>query len=263
MPRVSRKRGSSKVLVKKTLRKVRRKSSIPRSPKTKVHTFNGTINGGTLNLPVTGAMINTWGGIYTLDCSTIPIYITMIQCFEFARLNSLKFSLLPRANMSQASTASTSVVTTLVCGVDEIPMSTTSGTASTWSASTSEDSGITEARAQACALISPDYVRGLEGSVEVETYKKITKNVVPAWYVVASQVPTTFSSGAGAGATYEARKKHWFPTNLFSSSADAQASPVFWGLMYAFGGTNTSGSTIPAYDVKIHYSISFKRIHGF
>lgn len=215
-------------------------------------------------MPVAGTAITTWGGIYTMDMSALPMYITMVQCFEFARLNSLKFTLLPRFNVNTpVSITSGQNSGTIVVGVDEIPMSTTAGKASTWGATNSEDSGVTEAAAQSCSLITPDYVRGLEGSYECETHSKIVKNIVPAWYVVATQVPTTFNSSSPAGATYEARKKKWFPTNLFSSSADAVSSPVFWGLMYAFTSTSGSSTVYPAYDVKIHYSMSFKRIHGY
>lgn len=257
MPKTSRKK-VSKSGIKKTSRKVRRKSSIPRSPKTKIHTFNGVINGGTLLQPANSTAINTWGGVYTLDMSTLPIYVTMVECFEFARLNSLKFILMPKNSQSQSNAF---LDGTIVVGVDEVPMSNTSGTASTWAAQNSEDSGVTEARAQASVFITPDYVRGLEGSLEVEMYKKVTKNIVPAWYVVNSQVPTNFNGSSGVGVTFEPKKRTWFPCTINTSSASSTASPVFWGLMYAF--TKTIASTSPMYDVRIHYSVSFKRIHGY
>lgn len=263
MPKSSKKkvkRSSSK----KTHRKTKR-SSIPRPIKIKAHTFNGSINGGTLISPAVSSAINTWGGIYTLDMSALPIYITMVECFEFARLNKLTFEFLPRCNVNQMGTASSTsqLMSTIVVGVDELPMSTTSGAASTWSgAVVSEDSGITEAKAQASVFITPDYVRGLENSKEVECYKKITKTLVPAWYVVNSQVPTTFNSSSTSGVTFEPRKRTWFPTSINSSSAATTGSPVFWGCMYAF--TNSAASNvIPLYDVRIHYSVSFKRIHGY
>lgn len=260
MPRVSRKRkssrrtGSKKMFPATSSRK--RKSS--RRSKVKIHTFNGTINGGILSVPAASTAITTWGGVYTLDMSVLPIFASLSDAFEFGRLNSLRFELLPRNNVTTIATNSGS---TIVVGVDEIPMTTSSGTASTWGAATSEDSGVTEARAQYMVNITPDYVRGLEGSVECELYQKIVKKFVPAWYVQQSQAPNNFNSSSGLAATYEPKKRCWFAINLTTSTAGATASPVYWGLMYAFCATAASVQT-PAYDVRIHYSVSFKRIRG-
>lgn len=234
----------------------KRKSS--RRSKVKIHTFNGTINGGILSVPASSTAITTWGGVYTLDMSVLPIYASLSDAFEFGRLNSLRFELLPRNNVTTIATNSGS---TIVVGIDEIPMTTSTGTASTWAAATSEDGGVTEARAQTSVTITPDYVRGLESSTECELYQKIVKKMVPAWYVVASQVPSSFNSASSLAQTYEPKKRCWFPINLTSSSAGTTSSPVYWGLMYAFCATAASAQT-PAYDVRIHYSVSFKRIRG-
>jgi len=241
----------------------KRRGSRQASTRIKIHTFKGILNGGTLVQPASGSAVTTWGGIYTVDMTNIPVYLSLGSSFEFARLNSLRFELLPRSNVNQTSNAATTQTSgTIVVGVDEIPMSSTSGNASTWTTATSEDSGVTEAHAQACVFATPDYIRAMEGCREVEIYKKIVKSLIPATYVATTLTGNSFNQGALGTLSWLPMKRKWFNTQVFSSSAQAQASPLFFGLMYAFSNANTGGSQIPIYDVRVHYSMSFKRVRG-
>jgi len=215
-------------------------------------------------MPGSSSAVTTWGGIYTLDFTNLPIYTNMSTNFEFARLNSFKFDLMPRANVETLGVVpnglGAAIPQTIVIGVDEVPMSSTAGNATTWLAATSEDSGVSEAHAQACVYATPDYIRGMEGSKEVSLLKRVTKSFVPATYVITPFAASSYNSSSLGTPSYMQLKKKWFNTQVFSSSAQAYSSPVFWGLMYAFTGAPTQ--QFPTHDVRIHYSISFKRLRG-
>lgn len=260
MPKASKKKSTRKSSKHRASSK---KSRRVRKVRVKIHTFKGIINGGTLVSPASGTAITTWGGVYTWDMNTLPIYANMMSLFEFARVNSVKFELMPRANVSAVGSASTvsTATGTIIVGIDEAPLSSTAGKASTWVSSASEDGAISEAFPQASTLITPDYLRGMENSSEVEIYKKIVRSFVPAAYVITNLAPSTFNPTSTMGVAYEQRKRTWWTCQTQSSSASALTSPVFWGLMYAFCNAPINAD-VPTYDVRIHYSISFKRLRG-
>lgn len=254
-----------------------------------VHHFRQTVNGGTLILPVTPTLADTTGGCI-IRLTDLPFYQQMAPNFEFARLNKCKLEFWPKSNMqlTQLSAAgalsSFSVSGTFITAIDQVPFysGTTSASnyvaASSWSNDGSNDSGVTSASFVNSGM-STDYIRGLQGSREKELYKKHTLNFYPAFYdyVMTGQGTGAITSVANVlpGATptltlngcVERKIKKWVSINTISSEgndATVNVGPLYFGPVYAIDGNvdGTGASSVPLYDVRFTYSISFKRVRG-
>jgi len=225
-----------------------------------VHSFKGIINAGILSALPAGTSTHL-GGQYIFQLTDLPIYQNMNNCFDFVRVNSCRMEFLPRANMAQINTETN---VTFLTGLDEIPMVGTSSTvAPTWSAQGSEDAGVTESKAYDHVRITPDYVRGMQNSRETEAYKKHTRVFTP-WHFI--NTVDTITTGMSSGVQYQKQSRKWIALNYLDQTTGteiASGGPDYYGPMYSFGANNGISSPTPLYDVKLHYSISFRRLKGF
>jgi len=245
-----------------------------------VHHFKGTLNAGILQLPwVTAAAASThYGGMYVFNLADLPIYTQQQDNFEFVRVNRFVMSFMPRYNESvNPSATGASTITganqqyygqTFITAMDEIPVSS-GGTSytnatQTWVTQNDEDSGVAEMVAVDNPNITPDYVRGLRGSKETELYKKHVVAFTPTYYVITQNFQGNTDSGFPTD--YEQRKKRWLPTHAYiQGSGDLQLTgPTFHGPIYAFTQLISASPTNPTqvYDVKVRWSVSFKRQRG-
>jgi len=204
------------------------------------------------------------GGLYIFKLSDLPIVGTgggLSNNFDFVRLNKCRMEFLPRASLQVQNNQS---LVTFATGMDEVPMVnvTTTGTpAPTWSAQGGDDATITEATAFTHPRVTIDYIRGMQNSKETETFKKHVVHFYPAFYnqVIANQ---TQSSTIGM---FERNIRKWVNLNYLNQSSGSEVQslgPDFYGPMYAFSNNVAVASDAPLYDVKLHYSVSFRRLKG-
>lgn len=160
---------------------------------------------------------------------------------------------------------------TFLSGLDEIPLTFATGTFTTapsWASQADEDAGITEATAYDHERITPDYLRGMQNSKETEIYKKHVVHFTPVFYdyMVAAVSANQTSSPTQSGGVFQRCAKKWVNLNYLSQQTGAEVQspgPDFYGPMYCFGNNMPAGSTQQYYDVKLHYSVSFRRLKGF
>lgn len=279
MPK-SRSRKSKKT---KRVRKTR-KSSIHRSPSSKgVHTFTGETSAGQLVIP-SGNTTLYQSAVWVIRLPNIPIFATMGINFEFCRLNKFSISYLPKSNMqtnlpflpsSGVNTQGTSITGTLITAIDQVPIagvSTLSSTATCWISDATE-TNVTLAAPYSftsAAYNQPgvDYVRGIEKGRETELYKKVKQSFYPAFY--SSIVDMAQNNPPSTGLCFERRIKKWINCTTITGSSQTSpilnAGPFYWGPMFALCVNQPSymgsSETFPLFDVRMKYSISFKRVRG-
>lgn len=243
------------------------------------HHFKETVNAGVLgvNLSTPASLIGT--GVYTLQLTDLPIFQRFQSCFEFARLNKCTIEFIPKYNMQLnqqplagvSATAVSSVSGTFITAIDQIPIDITIGTSSpaiNWLNDVSNSTGTTSATPYSSTVITPGYIRGLQGSKEKELYKAHRVTFTPAFYtpVLAGVAGGTFSTGA-----YTRQLKKWVTTQLLlAGSTDIPVGPtgngpIYYGPVYAFDVNNapsTDNISISMFDVRMKYSMSFKRLRG-
>jgi len=230
-----------------------------------IHTFKGIINGGFLMSIVSSTSTHV-GGQYIMKLSDLPIINGSLgNSFDFVRLNKCKMEFLPKVSQTQTNTE---IPGTFLTGLDEIPITFATGTfttAPTWATSGGDDAGVTEATAYDHERITPDYIRGMQNSKETECYKKHVVHFTPTFYdyMVAASTANQTSSPTQSGGVFQRCQKKWINLNYFSQSTGAEVlspGPDFYGPMYSFSQNSTS--SLPIYDVKLHYSVSFRRLKG-
>lgn len=181
--------------------------------------------------------------------------------FDFVRINKCWMEFQPRANMSQITTEQN---VTFLTGMDEIPLVTSTSpgtTAPTWGAQGGDDATVTEANAFDSARITADYLRGMKTCKETQCYKKHVVSFYPAFYNLLDDTVST----TAASHVVERNIKKWVNLNWINQSTgtDVQSlGPDFYGPMYCFSSNNNVGAAQPYYDVKLHYSVSFRRLRG-
>lgn len=241
-----------------------------------IHTFKGIVNAGILSgIPSTTS--THLGGQYIFHLADFPIIgsgTNLGESFDFVRLNKCKMEFMPRYN--QATAPNTAAGTTqaqsitFLTGLDELPIVFGTGTfthAPSWTSQASEDTGVTEATAFDHPAISPDYLRGMQNSKETEIYKKHVVHFTPVFYnyLVSAVGGNQTSSPTQTGGVFERQTKKWINLNYMSQIAGTEVAspgPDFYGPMYTFSN-NIAGTAITQYfDVKLHYSVSFRRLRG-
>lgn len=280
-----------------TKRTIRRSSRVGRSlgklgRMADTHHFKETVNAGVLYInPLTGgpaggniftgigAFAGT--GVYAMQLSDFPIFQRFNGCFEFARLNRCTIEFIPKYNMqlssnslsSTASTFSASTSGTFITAVDQVPFIVVPGTTSValnWVNDSSNSSGTTSATPYTSTTVTPGYVRGLQGSREKELYKKHTLNFYPAFY---DYLMTGISNSGSitANASYQRKIKAWVSTQTLLTTGTAPVAtntgPLYFGPVYAldvngYPGGVSDNINIPLFDVRLKYSMSFKRLRG-
>lgn len=289
----SRKRSGLKRKGSRKGRKFSRKTKISRTPRrmgfSDVHHFRETINAGQLIYPVTGSQTQTNStGALIMRLTDLPIYQNLGSAFEFARLNACIWHILPKANMqlnqltvSTSALATASPSGTLVTAVDQIPIYGNTNTAlyslaSTWSDDSSNDTGVTSASFVAAQGITTSYIRGLQGSRETELYKKQRRKFFPAFYdyIMSPSGTGTITNVENPHGTFvnngcvERKIKRWVSlrnvvsTNAGGSSTAQNAGPLYFGPLYALVVNEPSTSATPLFDMRLTYSVSFKRVVG-
>jgi len=280
MPRTSRKRRSPASFARKRKgsRKTRRVTKRRRSGTLgDIHSFKGIINAGILQAVPSGTS-TILGGQYIFKLSDLPIIGTgadggLGNSFDFVRLNKCRMEFMPRYNVSAAprttATDGAAQTQTFLTGLDEIPVVTTSaalGNAPTWTGEGDEDASVTEAVAFGHGSITPDYLRGMPNCKETEIYKKHVVHFTPVFYdYIVNQLPVAGMAPTASSGIFERRSKKWINLNFLSQSAGAEIQslgPDFYGPMYCFGDNAVSDVPIQYYDVKLHYSVSFRRLRG-
>jgi len=237
-----------------------------------IHTFKGVLNAGILS-GILAATSTHLGGQYIMKLSDFPIIGSadagLGAVFDFVRLNKCKMEFLPRYNVQgnpvTEGGAGNVVIPTFLTGLDEIPLATAAnpGTiAPSWTSQSDEDTGVTEATAFDHARISPDYLRGQQNCKETEIYKKHTVYFTPVFY-------NTLQFGAGTPTPIldvMRNTKKWINLNFLQQSSGAEVQntgPDFYGPMYSFSNNLSADTAAQAYyDVKLHYSVSFRRLKG-
>lgn len=292
--RVSRKKTSSKRR-RVSKRLVRRSPRIGRNlgrlgKMSDTHHFKETVNGGVLYInPLTGGpagnIITGVGafngtGVYVMQLSDFPIFQRFNNCFEFVRLNKCTIEFIPKFNFqsnmnslsSTAATFSSSTTGTFLTAIDQVPINvliTSTATALNWVNDSSNTSGTTAATPYTSSTVTTGYIRGLQGCREKELYKKHTISFYPAFYDVILGSGGTAATNAIA---YERKIKKFVNINLLQGAgSSAQVAnttgPLYYGPMYGFdvngypGGVNDN-INIPLFDVRLRYSMSFKRLRG-
>lgn len=186
-----------------------------------------------------------------------------------------------------STTSSAAKLPTFITGYDEVPLvSPLEGDdlalSGTWSSEGGDDSNVAEMKAYGCqGGVTPSYIRGMIGSKETEIYKKHVVHFTPAFfdYAMTSGLPFGGTSNIplpGSG-VFERRQKKWIncnsqlqgetggTTTLPTSSDTPSVGPDFYGPVYSFSqaGINTSTTAVlQLYDVKMYYSVSFRRVRG-
>jgi len=234
-----------------------------------IHTFKGILNGGQLGTLLSSTSTHL-GGLYIFKLSDFPIIGSagsgLGASFDFCRVNKCKMEFLPRYNMQAnpiTTGGSNEPQPTFLTGLDEVPI-ITSGSftpAPSWTTQGDEDADVTEATGYDHPRITPDYIRGMQNCKETETYKKHVVHFTP-WFF-----NTLVGGETGAGfnptGTYVRNIKKWINLQALNQSTGAEANvigPDFYGPMYSF--SNNVTNPINYYDVKIHYSVSFRRLKG-
>jgi hypothetical protein len=246
------------------------------------HHFRETINAGTIfatasDITNTGALIMRFGDF--------PAYNQLGPNFEFARLNKFVIEFWPKSNMqfTQINTAGTgfqaSVSGTFVTALDQVPVYSGAAaytTAPGWANDTSNDTNVSSASFVATPFTT-SYVRGIQNSREKELYKKHKMSFYPAFYdyiMTSSSAPgTAITSVSNQVGTFEGnnccerRIKKWVNINAAVGGAGASntlvGGPLFYGPVYAVDSNIEPTTSFPAlFDVRLKYSISFKRLRG-
>lgn len=276
---------------KKRRPSTKRRRTARRSQKD-VHHFRETINAGTIVIP-TGISENLSTGAFIMRLSDFPAYQQLGPNFEFARLNKCTIEFIPKFNMQlQQSTVGGGLSTlsasgTLVTAIDQVPIysSGTAGyvTASSWTIDSSSSSGVTGASAVSTTMTT-SYVRGLQGSREKELYKRQKISFYPAFYdyVMTGMTPSgisitnvvnpilgstiTTGTGIGSNGCVERKIKKWISiSNLTSATTDSTTTnlgPLYFGPVYALDVNNSGVANVPLFDVRMSYSLSFKRLRA-
>lgn len=250
-----------------------------------VHHFKETINAGQLQVSNTASEVNSTG-CFVMRLTDFPAYQTLGANFEFARVNKCTIEFIPKYNMqlNLGGGASTSVTGTMVTGIDQIPIYTTGSggftPASTWINDVSNDTGVTSASAVQTSLTT-SYIRGLQGSREKELYKKHRISFYPAFYDyvmtgtgtgtiagISNPVPASANTTWGTNGCVERKIKKWISINTLQSSASPTGAlnvgPLYFGPVYALDVNQPAASDVDTvlYDIRMTYSISFKRLKG-
>lgn len=269
-----------------------------RSGERDVHHFKQLVDGGTITLPnPTSGNIREVTGACIMRLTDLPIYDQMAPNFEFARLNKCKIEFIPKYNMqmNQLTTGSGAVSTgsitgTMITAVDQIPIYTgaTAGsvfvTATSWNNDGDELGSATYASFVQTSM-TPNYVRSLQGAKEKELYKKQTISFYPAFYdyvmtpsgntapgqpavtSISAPIPTVAAVAVTTNGCVERKIKKWISINNVTSgnvtALGINAGPLYYGPVYALD-VNVPGSTgfVPLFDVRLTYSVSFKRYKG-
>lgn len=257
-----------------------------------VHHFTQRVNGGTIVLPV-GASVATTTGACIIRLTDLPIFLQMGKNFEFARLNKCTVEFWPKANMqlNQFTAAgalnSFSPSGTFVTAIDQVPIySAVVGPtfgyaqAASWVNDASNDTNVTSASWVASG-VTTSYIRGLQGAKEQELYKKRKMSFYPAFYDwvmtgegsgditnVTNTLPSTTSGQPFvSNGSVERKIKKWISINNINSQSAAVTEtrgPLYYGPMYAIDCNvdGTAAGSIPLFDIRFKYSISFKRYRG-
>lgn len=249
----------------------------------KIYTYPGVLNAGILQLPwIMGGPPTQYGGQFIFRHTDLPIFNAFASNYEFVRVNSFVMEFSPRYNQTtNPGTTGGSTLTpslqdynlqTFITALDEVPIQGSSGAyitaTQTWLSQADEDAGVTEMFPAANPNITPDYMRGLATSQETELYKRHVIRFTPSFFVQAQEFSTASMDGNDFAQGYELRRKRWLPTNLYNqatSTKEILSGPTYHGPLYSF--TSLSESTVPTvathvYDIKVRYSVSFKRLRG-
>lgn len=286
MPKRSRK-------TKRSSRKKKARSTIPRHPRSKglgrdSFTCTEIVSAGQLAYVGSNGVTSS-GGVWLMNLTDFPAYATLGACFEFARLGKCEITYWPKTNMQTnlpynnglAVRQGFSMSGTLITGLDQIPLVGSNALTAVnpnWITDATE-TNVTVAKPYAFTsqgTLSPvAYVRGLSGSKETELYKKVRRTFYPAFYDLLMDAP---GAGAGVGGTsgtcFERKIKKWINVGILNSGTSGVAGvrsqnvgPAYYGPCFALLVNNTSAvdasQTIPLYDVRMKYTISFKRLKGF
>jgi len=267
--RSSRKRVSTRTKRRRTTQTGSRKRRSKRSGTLgDIHTFKGIINAGTLSTIVAGTSTHL-GGIYIFKHSDFPIIgdanTGLGASFDFVRLNRCRMEFLPRYNIQSVASATVGPNCTFLTALDEIPVGASGSpgiVSPSWTSQADEDTGVTEATAFDHVRITPDYLRGIQSVKETETYKKHVVHFMPKFY-------NNIQSGAaasGALVNLQQNQKKWINLNFFdqaTSTENFNVGPDYYGPMFCFSNNAAnSGEVGVQYDVKLHYSVSFRRLKG-
>lgn len=254
------------------------------------HHFKETVNAGVLYInPSTGGPAGgniTTGvgafngtGVYAMQLTDFPIFQRMTGIFEFARLNKCVIEFIPKFNFQSNSNSlsttaaafSSSTTGTFLTALDQVPFNIAIGTTATalnWVNDSSNSTGTTSATPYTSSSVTVGYVRGLQGSREKELYKKHTVSFYPAFYdyIVTGNGVNTIN-----GVSYERKIKKWVTTGIQGTGGESLITtgvgPVYYGPVYAFDvngypGGVTDNINLPLFDVRMRYSMSFKRLKG-
>lgn len=235
------------------------------------HHFKETVNGGILGI---NAGNRTGSGVWVFQLSDFPIFQRFNQCFEFARLNKITIEYWPKFNMqlnqNVAGTINQSISGTLITALDQIPFNVivgTTGAAPNWVADGSDTSGTSSATPYESPSITPGYARGIQNSREKELYVKRTQTFDPAFYdYVVSGDGIGNISGAAA---FERKIKKWVTTSYQTTTGTGLVTsggngPLYYGPIYCFdvNAGYPASATVELYDIKLKYSMSFRRLKG-
>jgi len=262
-----------------------------------VHHFKQIVDGGTITTGNFNGNVSQTTGACVMRLGDLPIYIQMAPNFEFARLNKCRIEFIPKYNMQlnqlttgTAALATGSITGTFITAIDQIPIYTAASAGSTFTkANTWVDDGDENGSASYASFVqtsmTPNYVRGLQGAKETELYKKQVRSFYPAFYdtiltqagnsfpgpsgiqSIGDPLPTGTATAVVTNGCVERRIKKWVSINNVTSGSTTalgpNGGPLYFGPVYALD-VNVPGSTalVPMFDVRFHYSVSFKRYKG-
>lgn len=210
-----------------------------------------------------------------MQLTDFPIFQKFSTCFEFARLNKCTIDFIPKFNMQLNSLttstgvgATVSITGTLITAVDQVPYDVVIGSstvAATWSNDSSNTTGTSSATAYNSNIITPGYIRGLQGSKEQELYKKRSITFSPCFfdYILDGQGGSDVSNPA-----FERKVASWVTTKFVGSAGGTVDvtvghGPIYFGPVYCFDVNAPPASGSQAlFDVRFRYSMSFKRLSG-
>lgn len=239
------------------------------------HHFKETVNGGMLGL--SGAN-NTGTGVWVMQLTDFPVFQNFRTAFEFVRLNSCTIEYIPKFNMQlvQMPTTNTgaigsiSITGTLVTAIDQVPFNVIIGTtapSSNWTNDSSNTTGTTVPTPYSSSTMTVGYVRGLQNSSEKEFYMKRRQRFMPTFF-------TPVLGGDGTGTftpvAWQRNVKKWVTTTIQTTGGAGEVingnGPVYYGPVYAFDANYvapaTGGNVTEMYDIRLHYSMSFRRVKG-
>lgn len=286
MPKRSSSRKSTKRRTKRKSLKVKRPFKGQGSLGLKdIHTFKETINAGQLIIPAGSTTINA-GAVWRMSLTNFPAWQTLGSSFEFARLNKCTISYWPKSNMqtnlpylpsSGVDHQGVSVSGTLITAIDGIPLPGATGNNPVqwpyYTNDSSNDSGVTFPAPfymSGTPFPTCSYVRGIQNSKETELYKKQSRSFQPVFYDLIYDTEYANTVGTTSGQCFNAIFKKWINTRSINTSSGAiqtNIGPTYYGPMIALdvnqGSYQASTEILPLYDVRMTYSISFKRLKGY